>query len=202
METQNTNFRNIIADKKKTAIQRMRGMLFNIKREYNLTDTELSKALDINEDFLYDFMREKYDGEVPFDFVTKMLAIRKANDEEVITPLADIVIDGLFSNAKPKETLHDKVGELLSIIGIENEEDIDRFIANAKKGYGKCHCKDCEDKSHKEEKPQTDSDREEDTFGGMCGCLYSKDSDGKTNFHIMDTKEIEEFFDSIFPDKD
>lgn len=196
-----TNFTNIIADKKKTAIQRMRGMLFNLKREYNLTDTELSKVLDINEDFLYDFMCEKYDGEVPFDFVTKMLAIRKANDEEVITPLADIVIDGLFSNAKPKETLHDKVGELLSIIGIENEEDIDRFIANAKKGTD-CQCKKCDNKSHKEEKPQTDTNREEDTFGGMCGCLYSKDSDGKTNFHIMDTKEIEEFFDSIFPDKD
>lgn len=199
METQNTSFRNIIADKKKTAIQRMRGMLFNIKREYDLTDSELSKALVINEDFLYDFMREKYDGEVPFDFVTKMLALRKANDEEVITPLADIVIDGLFSNAKPKETLQDKVGELLSIIGIQNEEDIDRFIANAKKGYGKCHCKDYEDKSHKEEKPQTD--RDEESFGGMCGCLYSKDGDGKTKFRIMDTKEIEEFFDSIFPEE-
>lgn len=190
-----TDFKHIVADKKKTAIQRMRGMMFNIKREYNLTDTELSKALDINEDFLYDFMREKYDGEVPFDFVTKMLAIRKTNDEEVITPLADIVIDGLFSNAKSKETLQDKVGKLLSIIGIENEEDIDRFIANSKMGCDCSHMK-CENKHHKEE--ESTHDDEDELPEGTCGFYCTRDDDGNVKYQAINYNDVKDFLRTLF----
>ena len=190
-----TDFKHIVAGKKKTAIQRMRGMLFNIKREYNLTDTELANVLGINEDFLYDFMREKYEGEVPFDFVTKMFSIRKANDEEIITPMADIVIDEVFGSAKPKDTLQDKVGKLLSIIGIENEEDIDRFIANSKMGCDCSHMK-CENKRHKEE--ESDYDDEDELPEDTCGFYCLRDDDGNVKYQAINYKDVKDILETIF----
>lgn len=190
------DFKYIVAGKKKTAIQRMRGMLFNIKREYNLTDTELANVLGINEDFLYDFMREKYEGEVPFDFVVKMFSIKKANDEEIITPMADIVIDEVFGSAKPKETLQDKIKKLLNIIGIVNEDDIDEFIRkNDNKGTC-CQRKECENKSHKEE--ENSHDDEDELPEGTCGFYCTRDDDGNVKYQAINYNDVKDFLRTLF----
>ena len=190
-----TNFTNIVAEEKKTAIQRMRGMLFNIKREYNLTDAELAKALDVNEDFLYDFMREKYNGEVPFDFVVKMHCVRKTMDEVIISRMPDNDIDKLFINAKSNVSLHDKIEKLLDVMGIRTEEDIDNIIRNANKGTD-CHCKGCENKSHKEEK--NDTDDEDELPEGTCGYYCTRDKDGNIDYHAINYNDLKDFLETIF----
>ena len=190
-------FASLIADAKKEAIQRMRGMLFNIKRKYNLTDTELANALGINEVFLYDFMREKYEGEVPFDFVVKMHNIKKSTDTVIIPCMSDSDIDYFFKNGKPKQlSLQDKVEKLLNIIGIMNEDDIDEFIRkNDNKGTC-CQRKECENNSHKEE--ENSHDDEDELPEGTCGFYCIRDDDGNVKYQAINHKNAKDILKTIF----
>ncbi len=117
-----------IADIRKQSIQRMRGMLFNFKREFNLTDTELANVLGEDEDFLYDFMREKYDGVIPSDLLVKLLALKRPKDEDIVDPMGASFTFSLMSGAKNNETTEKKVEKFLKAVGIETESDIDRFL--------------------------------------------------------------------------